>query len=70
MLEATFTVTFCPDTEDVDEARQEALDFQACIRESGGYFHGLQFGLIEVVDIPDEDDRSWELTQDLSKTPY
>lgn len=54
MLETRFTLVLRPDTEDPDEARQDALDFIAMSKES--WYSSIRLvSEIEVVERPDDD---------------
>jgi hypothetical protein len=55
MLETRFTLILRPDTDDPDEARQDALDFIAMCKE-GWYSSVRMVGQIEVLDRVDEDE--------------
>lgn len=57
MLITRFTLILRPDTEDPDEARQDALDFIASSKE-GWYSGVLLDSEIEVADYPG-DDEEW-----------
>lgn len=55
MLETRFTLILRPDTEDVDEARQDALDFIASSKE--GWYSSLRLdGEIEVIQGNEEEE--------------
>ena len=55
MLETRFTLVLRPDTEDPDEARQDALDFITSSKE--GWYSSIRLdGEIEVLERPDDED--------------
>jgi hypothetical protein len=55
MLETRFTLILRPDTDDPEEARQDAVDFIAASKE-GWYSSVRLVGRIEVFDRVDEDE--------------
>ena len=54
MLETRFSLILSPDTDDADEAREDALDFIAMAKE--GWYSSVRLdGEITVTDLPDDD---------------